>query len=183
MLKPLYLDTEFSGLHQNTQLISLAIVADTGEEFYAEFTDYDQAQITPWITKNVLSKLILSSTGCTVTTNSVKIRGNKSQITSELTQWLNVLYQRYSNQRILFWADVPHYDWVLFCELFGGSLKLPFFIDFMCMDIASLLWSKGINPTISRYELLEKTKTTDIQHHNALYDAHVIRSLYNKLMS
>jgi len=29
-----FLDTEFTGLHQGTSLISLALVAESGEEFY-----------------------------------------------------------------------------------------------------------------------------------------------------
>lgn len=41
----IFLDTEFTGLHQNAALISLAMVAETGEEFYAEFNDYDESQI------------------------------------------------------------------------------------------------------------------------------------------
>jgi hypothetical protein len=35
----LFLDTEFTGLHQNTTLIS-GLIADTGD-IYAELTDYD----------------------------------------------------------------------------------------------------------------------------------------------
>jgi hypothetical protein len=35
----LFLDTEFTGLHQNTTLISIGLIADTGDN--AELTDYD----------------------------------------------------------------------------------------------------------------------------------------------
>jgi hypothetical protein len=38
----LFLDTEFTGLHQNTTLISIGLIADTGDTFYAELTDYDR---------------------------------------------------------------------------------------------------------------------------------------------
>lgn len=31
----IFLDTEFTGLTQNTSLISIGLVAETGEEFYA----------------------------------------------------------------------------------------------------------------------------------------------------
>ena len=37
----LYFDTEFTGLHKNTTLISVGLIAEDGQEFYAEFTDYD----------------------------------------------------------------------------------------------------------------------------------------------
>ncbi len=48
-MKTILLDTEFTGLTQFTQLISLALVADTGEEFYAEFTDYDLDDKKDWM--------------------------------------------------------------------------------------------------------------------------------------
>ena len=37
----LFFDTEFSGLRKDTELLSIGIVSDTGEAFYAEITDYD----------------------------------------------------------------------------------------------------------------------------------------------
>lgn len=35
----LYFDTEFTGLKKNTNLISVGIVAETGDKFYAENID------------------------------------------------------------------------------------------------------------------------------------------------
>ena len=55
----LFLDTEFTGLHQNTTLISLALVADTGEEFYAESAWYDETQINAWLQEHVLANRLL----------------------------------------------------------------------------------------------------------------------------
>lgn len=40
-----FFDTEFTGLHQKTTLISIACITEDGKEFYAEFTDYDEAQV------------------------------------------------------------------------------------------------------------------------------------------
>ncbi len=48
-MQTIFLDTEFTGLTQSTQLISLALVADTGEEFYAEFTDYELEDASDWM--------------------------------------------------------------------------------------------------------------------------------------
>jgi hypothetical protein len=52
----IFFDTEFTGLHKNTTLISIGLVAETGESFYAEFTDYDKSQVNDWIKENVISK-------------------------------------------------------------------------------------------------------------------------------
>ena len=54
----IFLDTEFTGLHKNTSLISLGMVDERGRTFYAEFTDYDESQCDDWIQKNVINNLI-----------------------------------------------------------------------------------------------------------------------------
>ena len=59
-----FFDTEFTGLHQNTTLISIGMVAEDGQaSFYAEFTDYDQSQIDDWLQSNVVDKLSLETDG------------------------------------------------------------------------------------------------------------------------
>lgn len=50
----LFFDTEFTGLHKNTTLISLGIVSEDGRRFYAEFQDYDRKQCNEWIKENVI---------------------------------------------------------------------------------------------------------------------------------
>ena len=35
----IFFDTEFTGLHKNTTLISIGLVAENGKKFYAEFND------------------------------------------------------------------------------------------------------------------------------------------------
>ena len=50
----IFFDTEFTGLHQRTTLISIGLIADLGlgkgtKSFYAELTDYDQSQVDEWI--------------------------------------------------------------------------------------------------------------------------------------
>ena len=37
-----FFDTEFTGLHRNTTLISIGLVSEDGRTFYAEFNDYDR---------------------------------------------------------------------------------------------------------------------------------------------
>ena len=54
----IYFDTEFTGLHQKTTLISIGLVADNGATFYAELSDYDRTQCDDWIKKNVIAKLL-----------------------------------------------------------------------------------------------------------------------------
>lgn len=181
--KSLFLDTEFTGLHQRTSLISLAIVADTGEYFYAEFNDYDRATITPWLRENVLDNLLLAS-GMPLPSDGTVLEGHRTQIAAGIKDWLEQLLRKYGPEKFRFWADVPHYDWVLFCELFGGSLNLPDYIDFMVMDLATWLYSKGISPDIPRIKLAGDPGFFGLKQHNALYDAflarHLLLTLKNK---
>jgi len=41
----IFFDTEFTGLHQNTTLISIGLVTEQEHSFYAEFDDYDKSQV------------------------------------------------------------------------------------------------------------------------------------------
>ena len=53
----IFFDTEFTGLHQNTTLISIGLISDCGKTFYAEFNDYDKSQIDDWLQTNVINNL------------------------------------------------------------------------------------------------------------------------------
>ena len=55
----IFLDTEFTGLHKNTTLISIGLKSECGKTFYAEFTDFDKSQVDGWIQRNVIDKLFL----------------------------------------------------------------------------------------------------------------------------
>lgn len=55
----IYFDTEFTGLHKDTTLISLGCVADDGRRFYTEFTDFDKSQCNDWINENVINNLLV----------------------------------------------------------------------------------------------------------------------------
>lgn len=56
----LYFETEFTDLHKDTTLISIGIVAENGNRFYAESTAYDTYQCDDWINENVIDNLFLS---------------------------------------------------------------------------------------------------------------------------
>lgn len=37
----IFFDTEFTGLHKDTTLVSIGMVSEDNRQFYAELTDYD----------------------------------------------------------------------------------------------------------------------------------------------
>ena len=56
----IFMDQEFTGLHQYTTQISIGMVTEFGDTFYAELTDYDENQVTEWIVDNVIDNLYLT---------------------------------------------------------------------------------------------------------------------------
>jgi hypothetical protein len=143
----MFLDTEFSGLHQNAQLISLALVPDDGPWFYAVFTDVDTTALSPWHQENMVPHLMLTDDQLAQLPAGTYLQDTRENITASLLNYLAGFDQ------VTMWADVPAYDWVLFCELFGGALFLPKNIHYIVRDLAMLLEIKGYNVDTDRFAL------------------------------
>ena len=178
----IFLDTEFTGLHQRTTLISLALVAESGEEFYAEFTDYDPAQLNDWLKENVITKLwITNEKPFEKNAGGVYLKGGRLEIKEALANWFTQF-----NNGVEIWADVLAYDWVLFCELFGGALNIPENIFYAPFDLATLFRMKGLIEPESKYEKdlsrFDYTGADRSMQHNALADARVERECFMLLM-
>jgi hypothetical protein len=181
-MKKIFLDTEFTGLHQRTTLIALGMVADTGEAFYAEFTDYDKEQVTDWHRENVLAKLWISNKeAIEESDNLVYVVGDSATIRAALQNWI----AQFAFVEI--WADVLAYDWVLLCELFGGAFGIPENIFYTPFDLATLFRIKNIIVPISKYDTdimrFEYANGNKTEQHNALADARVELACYKKLMN
>ena len=180
-----FLDSEFTGLHQNTTFISLALVNEYGSVFYAEFTDYDKTQMNEWLQKNVIDNLIFEKLFSNNTKHFSDIKNNhmlkdtKENIVIALKEWLA------DYEDIEIWSDCLAYDWVLFNELFGGALNIPKNVYYIPFDICTLFKIKGIDPDISRKEFSggkDLYFKIFLNEHNCLYDAFVIKKCYEKLM-
>lgn len=57
----LFFDTEFTGLFKDTELISIGLITETGENFYAEIIDYDKSKLDSWLRTNVINNLLLKN--------------------------------------------------------------------------------------------------------------------------
>lgn len=158
-----FFDTEFTGLHKDTTLISIGLVDENGRTFYAELTDFDIDQCDDWITENVLNNLTAE--------NQVDKHGLKGQ----LKAW----FSAYDSVEI--WSDCLAYDWVLFNDIFGGASEIPKNVYYIPFDICTYMKIKGVDPDISREEFAFNGKPEVAQKHNALWDAKVIRACYENL--
>jgi len=175
-----FFDSEFTGLRQDTTLISLGLVADDGSMFYAEFTDYDRTQVFDWLEENVLQHLWLSRPDQPRpwyggSDKLVTCLGNRREVADRLREWLSQW------ERVEMWGDIIPFDWVLLNELWGGIFNIPPNVFYICYDICTLLKIKGYEPTINREEFAAFAGAEN--KHNALYDALVIKACYEKLMN
>ena len=174
MTTKIFFDTEFTGLHKDTTLISIAMVSECGKEFYAELDDYNMSQVDEWIQKNVIDNLWIWQHEYDIPEFSNYYIGDKETIAKELTEWLSQF------DSVEMWSDCLSYDWVLFCDLFGHAFNIPDDVYYIPFDICTVFKIQGVDPDISREEFTNMTKGAN--KHNALWDAMVIKECYNKLV-
>lgn len=180
----IFFDTEFTGLHKDTTLISIGLIAENGRTFYAEFVDYSRVQIDDWIQRNVIDNLKFKELGSFLNTRdgNVEAKGTKQYISKYLKEWLESF-----DQPIQLVSDVCHYDMVLFIDLFGSAFDLPKNVSPVCHDLNQDIathYTCGDDYSAfdaSREQLLGYE--VDGDKHNSLYDAKVIKYLYDKIKS
>ncbi|OUO77930.1 hypothetical protein B5F53_12015 [Blautia sp. An249] len=196
----LFFDMEFTGLRQNTTPISLGIVSEDGKRFYAEFTDYNESQCDKWIKENVIKHMSLKNRGLGAWADELEINGeiiedgifnvygNERFISDNLKIWLEDF------DTIQFVSDVCHYDFVLLVDLLtngGTALDLPRNISAVChdlnMDIAQHFHMSDHEAFgMSREQIMnDLCRPEDIvtgDKHNSLYDAEVIRAIYQEIV-
>jgi hypothetical protein len=189
----LFFDTEFTGLHKDTTLISIGIISEDGRTFYAELNDYDESQVDDWIQKNVIDNLLFSAPsegedehyiasrtvghkGNLFENYSVELRSNMANLKTELTQWLAQFYDK-----VEMWSDCLAYDWVLFCDIFGHAFNIPHNVYYIPFDICSMFKFHNVDPDIDREKFLEIKDDKEQKKHNSRWDAIVIRACFNKM--
>jgi hypothetical protein len=173
-----FMDTEFTGLHKGTTLISIGLVAENGKSFYAELTDYDESKVDDWLKNNVINHLYLGEAQydrrLKDSYDEFESVGTTDHVKHELEWWLKQF------DEIEIWSDCLAYDWVLFNNIFGTAFDIPENVYYIPFDICTVFKLKGIDPDISREKFI--ADSVEGAKHNALYDAKVIKACYEKLM-
>ena len=182
----IYFDTEFTGLHKDTTLISIGMVAENGKMFYAELDDYDRSQCDDWINEYVISELLhdkpeIWESGIA----DVIVYGNKFEVGCKLRDWLQQF------DAVQFVSDVCHYDMVLLIDLLGKTaFDLPNNVSAVCYDINQDIadyYQISCREAFdkSREEIVKsiygENSLPNMNKHNALYDAIVIQMISKAL--
>lgn len=175
----IFFDFEFTGLHQATTPISLGMVSESGREFYAEFTDYDHTQVDAWVMENVIVPLVYASIENRYFTEGAHtgLAGDKRFVADSVREWIWSF-----DKDIQMWGDCLAYDWVLFCQMFGGASTMIDRVHYIPMDLSTLLWSRGVDPDVGREEFSQIGEPEHAQKHNALWDAKVIKACHDRLI-
>ncbi|MBK8486092.1 MAG: hypothetical protein IPL31_17540 [Saprospiraceae bacterium] len=98
----LFLDTEFTILNQGSQLISLALLDESGnKEFYAEFHDYKRGGMSPWVITSVVPNLFIKKESPIYTLSKMHLSGRTSEIRKALEIWLDQFAERDSNGHLV----------------------------------------------------------------------------------
>lgn len=174
----IFFDAEFTGLKQKTKLISIGLISEDGRTFYAEFIGYDEREINDWLRDNVIANLRFENIRFEVNPaldyEHHAMKGYEGTVMTSLNDWLSQF------DTCEMWSDCLAYDWVLFCELFGGAFNIPQNVYYIPFDLSTVLKIKGVDPDVNREEFsgLEAGK----RKHNALWDAKVIKACYEKVM-
>ncbi len=185
----IFFDTEFTGLHQGTTLISIGLVSECGKTFYAELTDYDKTQIDEWLQKNVIDNLMFndlpdSGIGSEDKDGNIHVKAKSNSVKEKLTKWLSKF------EHVEMWSDCLSYDWVLFCQIFGHAFNIPKNVYYIPFDICTMFKVFGVDPDVNREEFVDHmVEVSSAEHwggrpkkHNALWDAYVIRQCYEVLV-
>lgn len=110
----IWFDTEFIDTGKEVHLLSIGLIREDGEHYYAEVAETDRSLACDWVKKHVLPHM----------QGPVKKRRD--------IKWDLI---EFCGRRPEFWAYFGSYDWVLLCQIFGKMLDVPQHWPNFVMDI------------------------------------------------
>jgi hypothetical protein len=171
----LFTDAEFTGEHQKTTLVSLALVGMNDEALHVTFDDYDRDQVTPWLTEKVLSLIDASQ--------SVPSAAAFRRIASFMETYA-------AGEKISLVSAGKLTDLILLFELWHHAHpERKYFHNLYCLpdwlnhaehyDLNTIFHLAGHDPGTDRAAFAGLVGKG--ARHDALYDARVVRACFLKL--
>ena len=157
----IFLDCEFTQLNQYSKLISLALVSQSGEEFYVELTNtYSLDDCSDFVIQNVLPQL-----------DPLRCGQSLSEAQASLRRFLGSFVEQ-----LEVCSDAPHWDWQLFRDLVCVDHQ-PWPLHVMDQPTDLTILFNQVSA-----EALEALDLPDLPHH-ALLDARMLAELFEALAS
>lgn len=150
------LDCEFTQLNAQAKLISLALVAEDGREFYVEIQDaYKVEDCSDFVKANVLPQLNGGEWACSF-----------GEAQYKLAKFLGAF-----KEALEICSDAPEWDWELFCDLAYVDNRWPNNVSNRPINLIELYNQKA--------DQIEAEETPELPHH-ALLDARLLSNYYAK---
>lgn len=134
--------------------VSVGMVKESGEEYYAIFNDFDPRKASPWVIKYVLGP---------IETPAKLPRKSRAQIKQDVLSFVG-------QDKPEWWGYYSAYGHVCLAQLFGSMVAFPENWPYLTLDIKQLALALG-NPTLPGYP----------DEHHALADARGIAMRYKFL--
>lgn len=148
----IFLDTEFTELGVDPSLISIGLVSESGDEFYAELVDtYLPVECNPFVQETVLPLL---QGGDTLM--------DMRELSKRLTAWIKAF-----EQPVMIATDSLSWDWPWIIEIMGDRDTWPKNLD----GKPFLLSINYLNDYDQFVDAMEKGFTDGLRRHHALDDA------------
>lgn len=157
------LDTEFSGLDDpNPDLISIALVREDGEFFYAELHEAEyRKRVAPWTRENVIP-LLWGGSWCM----------SRVEISRRLTEWISDIVDK-----AIVVTDSPEYDFELIKPLLN---PWPQNLAISCMRFDSLAMGRNRQPWL--LDIRDRFHAEHGPEHHALRDAQSLREMMKQAL-
>ena len=157
----IWFDTEFIEDGKTIDLMSIGMVRDDGQIYYAEPAECRLEMASPWVWANVIPHLHGRHTDMSPTGHPCL--KSRAVIAAEVVAFVGDAPE--------FWAYYADYDWVALCQLYGTMMQLPKGWPMYCRDLKQ--WADMLgNPNLP--------KQLDTEHH-ALHDAAWTRTAWEWL--
>lgn len=146
-----FYDAEFGRTAPDVTLVSIAVVAEDGREYYAVSSEWDPLEVHPWVADNVVPQLPPASTW-----------KSRSLIRDELEAFLG--------RDVELWAWFGAYDHVALCQLWGDMPSLPRAVPRLTLDVRQL-WQHLGKPVQPALLLGQHDALADARHVKVKFDA------------
>ncbi len=153
-----FVDTEFVEDGVTIDLISIAIFAEDGREYYAISDEFNITKATfhPFVGKHVVP-IILEQVAHGF------ISKHRKTIGEEIVEFVGPSPE--------FWGDFASYDWVALCQIYGTMMDLPQGWPFFIRDVQQFRKMLGV----------EKFTVLEGPEHDARHDARECHARWKKL--
>ena len=129
------------------QLISIGIVCEDGRELYAISNEFDEYLADDWVKENVISKLPSRNASFYDSPRQKEDARrwmSNIEIRNRIVDFMGGGSDDFTPRLFVkkgteIYAYLADYDWIVFCNLFGRMIDLPYNMPMYCKDLKQYL--------------------------------------------